>query len=92
MSKWRPSKNSCLYVIPDIHGAYSLLEKILKRILPLRKSGGVQDKIVFLGDFIDRHVDSHLVLDRLIELKKKYGDNVICLWVNHELKFLEGME
>ena len=91
MSKWRPSNLNCLYVIPDIHGAYSLLEKILKRILPLRKSDGGQDKIIFLGDYIDRHVDSHKVLDRIIELKEKYGDSVICLCGNHELMFLEGL-
>lgn len=91
MSKWRPSDLNCLYVIPDIHGAYDLLEKILKRILPLRKSDGGQDKIVFLGDYIDRHVDSHKVLDRIIELKKEYGDSVICICGNHELMFLEGL-
>lgn len=91
MSKWRPGNSSCLYVIPDIHGAYGLLEKILKRILPLRRTGGVQDKIIFLGDFIDRHVDSHKVLDKVIELKSKYDENVICLCGNHELMLLEGL-
>jgi serine/threonine protein phosphatase 1 len=88
MSKWRPRKEGNIYVIPDIHGAHSLLELILKRITPLRK----KDKIVFLGDYIDRHVDSHKVLDTLIELKAEYGDQVVCLMGNHELMFLEGFE
>jgi serine/threonine protein phosphatase 1 len=88
MSKWRPTKDGCLYVIPDIHGAYGLLELILKRILPLRK----KDKIVFLGDYIDRHIQSSKVVDRVIELKEKYNDRVICLMGNHELMLLEGLE
>lgn len=87
MSKWRPRKEGCLYVIPDIHGANSLLELILKRILPLRK----KDKIVFLGDYIDRGKDSHLVIDKLINLKKEYKEQVICLMGNHELMILEGL-
>ena len=90
MSKWRPSEE-CLYVIPDVHGAYSMLEMILKRILPLRTTGGVQDKIVFLGDYIDRHIDSPKLLDRIISLKKEYPDNVICLCGNHERMMLEAL-
>lgn len=91
MSKWRPRQRSCLYVIPDIHGQDDLLEKILRRILPLRKSDGVQDKIVFLGDYIDRGEGGHKVLDRLIELKEKYGNRVICLCGNHEIMLLESL-
>lgn len=92
MSKWRPRKLNCLYVIPDVHGAYDLLEKILKRILPLRNSDGGQDKIVFLGDYIDRGDDGHKVIDRLIELKKKYGNRVVCLCGNHEIMLLESLK
>lgn len=91
MSKWRPNNLNCLYVIPDIHGAHELLQKILKRILPLRKSDGGQDKIVFLGDYIDRHIDSHKVIDALIDLKKRYKNNIICLCGNHELMMLEAL-
>ena len=91
MSKWRPSKLNCLYVIPDVHGADDLLERVLKRILPLRKSDGGKDKIIFLGDYFDRGKDGHKVIDRLIALKKKYGDRVICLCGNHELMVLESL-
>jgi serine/threonine protein phosphatase 1 len=91
MSKWRPSDN-CIYVIPDIHGAVDLLEKCLVRILPLRNKNGKKDKIIFLGDYIDRHEDSCLVIDVLIELKKKYPDQVICLKGNHEHMLLMGLE
>jgi serine/threonine protein phosphatase 1 len=91
MSKWRPSKN-CIYVIPDIHGAVDLLEKFLVRILPLRNQGGKKDMLIFLGDYIDRHLDSPLVIQTLIDLKKEYPDQVICLKGNHEYMLLMGLE
>lgn len=91
MSRWRPSDN-CIYVIPDIHGAIDLLEKCLVRILPLRSNGGKKDIIVFLGDYIDRHQDSPLVIQTLIDLKNDYPDQVFCLKGNHEHMLLMGLE
>lgn len=91
MSKFRPSDKNCLFVIPDLHGAIDLLDQILARILPLRKSDGGKDRLIFLGDYIDRHTSSHLVIDRLIQLKEKYGEQVICLKGNHEEMFLKTM-
>lgn len=91
MSKWRPAPRDCIYVIPDIHGALGLLTKICDRILPLRKSDGGKDKLIFLGDYIDRHVNSHKVVDALIALEKKYGSQVVFLMGNHELMFLQAM-
>ena len=82
MSKWRPATTECLYTIADIHGEADLLNKILKRILPLRKSDGIHDKIVFLGDYVDRHKDGHKVLDALIKLK----------WFSNETKDQEYAE
>lgn len=84
MSKWRPSDLDCLYVIPDIHGNFNQLKLICNRILPLRKSDGIKDKLVFLGDYIDRGEDTPAVLDFLIDIKKKYKDQVIFLRGNHE--------
>lgn len=88
MSKWRPVDN-CLFVIPDIHGMARELELILNRILPLRDSGGHQDTLVFLGDYIDRRVDSHKVVDIVREVKQDFPDQVITLHGNHELMILE---
>lgn len=92
MSKWRPTERNCVYVIPDIHGRFQELELILKRILPLRKSDGGLDTLIFLGDYMDRRPDGHLVLDRLIQLKAKYLTQVICLRGNHEDMFLEAIK
>jgi serine/threonine protein phosphatase 1 len=84
LSKWRPAPLNCLYVIPDVHGMLRNLNLILKRILPLRKSDGGKDKLIFLGDYIDRNVESAKVVDRLIELKKRYKNQIIFLKGNHE--------
>lgn len=91
MSKWRPVPLNCLYVIPDVHGQLKQLKLILKRILPLRKSDGGKDRLVMLGDYIDRRPDSHLVIDLLIEAKKRYGDQLILLKGNHEEMIEDAM-
>jgi serine/threonine protein phosphatase 1 len=90
MSTWRPSKN-CTYVISDIHGMYDELQLIFSRILPLRKTGKSFDKIIFLGDYIDRSVKSHMVIDILMELKANQPDQVIFLKGNHEQIFLDAI-
>ena len=87
MSKWRPTKSGNIYVIPDIHGEVNMLNSIFNRILPLRK----KDKIILLGDYIDRHINSPEVLDALIVLKDKYQDQIILLLGNHEQMLLDGL-
>lgn len=82
VSKWRPSNQQCVYVFPDVHGNYHCLEILLNKILPLRKKHN--DKIVFLGDYIDRSIKSKQTLDLIINLKSLYPDNVITLKGNHE--------
>ena len=87
MSKWRPSKE-CIYVIPDIHGYYSSLQQVLNRILPLRDT----DQVIFLGDYIDRGPESHLVIQKLIELDKEYGEQIVPIMGNHEWLMLAGLD
>lgn len=92
MSKWRPSGGGveALYVISDIHGQLDLLQLICDRILPLRKSDGIKDKLIFTGDYLDRGPNSDKVLDFLIDLEKKYSDQIVFLMGNHELMLLEA--
>jgi serine/threonine protein phosphatase 1 len=91
-SKWRPSPLNCLYVIPDIHGQLDQLKCICKSILPLRKSDGGKDKLVLLGDYIDRGPKTPELIDFLIEAKKKYKDNLILLSGNHEQMLLDAIK
>lgn len=91
MSRWRPS-NNCLYVIPDIHGMYFGLQLILNRILPLRNSNGQKDILVFLGDYIDRKINSHMVIDLVMKTKQDFQDQVFCLLGNHELLIQDAIK
>ncbi len=79
---WRPNGKRNLFCIPDVHGAIDLLEILLERILPLNE----EDELVFLGDYIDRHPDSHKVIDRLIELSGE--KSIHFLKGNHEYLLL----
>jgi len=94
MSKWRPVPGAigAIYVIPDIHGCLEQLELICKRIIPLRRSDGGKDKLVFLGDYIDRGPDSYGVIEFLISLKKDYGDQIVFLRGNHEDMLLTALD
>jgi len=92
MSKWRPLNQDCIYVIGDVHGQLAQLQVIFSRILPLRKSDGINDRLVMLGDYVDRGVESHKVLDLLIEKKNKFKDKISLLRGNHESMFLEAIK
>jgi len=67
------------YVIGDIHGCLSELTCLLDN-LPLKPA----DRIVFLGDYIDRGPDSKGVVSHLINLAKTIGNEIVFLKGNHE--------
>ena len=90
MSKWRPSEKNCYYVIPDVHRNITLLKKILKQILPLRRSDGGKDHLIMLGDYIDRNIYSMDVIDLLIKLKEAYPNQFHPIMGNHEQMFLKS--
>lgn len=79
-----------IYIIGDIHGCAALLEKLMQKI-DWRPD---VDKLIFIGDYIDRGEDSAGVVDHVIGLLKQ-SKNVRCLLGNHEtnlLNFLDGRE
>jgi serine/threonine protein phosphatase 1 len=63
--------------IGDVHGCSAALAALLEAIGP-----GLDDTLVFLGDYIDRGPDSRGVLDRIIDLAGRC--NVVPLLGNHE--------
>lgn len=82
-----------LYAIGDIHGRLDLLNRLLSmieadaRAYPLKSR-----KIIFLGDYVDRGMDSRGVLARLIQPMPE-GMQALFLRGNHDdmlLQFLDG--
>lgn len=72
------------YVIGDIHGCANELRHLVDA-LPLLAG----DRVVFLGDYIDRGPDSHGVVAYLLELRSRLRDvEFVFLKGNHEDMFL----
>ena len=71
--------------IGDIHGCVAALRTLLDEIGPSE-----QDKIVTLGDYVDRGPDSRGVIERLLMLEEE------CLLVpligNHEVMMLDALD
>jgi len=64
--------------VGDTHGDLEASQKVIKEYL---KPG---NKIVFLGDYVDRGPKSKENLDFLLETKKKYPNQIYLLQGNHE--------
>jgi serine/threonine protein phosphatase 1 len=71
-----------LYAVGDIHGELGKLDRLLAR-LPLAPG----DRLVFLGDYVDRGPDSRGVVERLLELERRHP--CVFLLGNHESMFLD---
>ncbi|WGS65897.1 metallophosphoesterase family protein [Marinitoga aeolica] len=70
-----------IWAISDIHGMYEKLLKLIRKIPE-------NDKIIFLGDYIDRGPESKQVLDLLFKLKNR----AIFLKGNHEDMMIDYIE
>lgn len=73
------------YAIGDIHGMYDPLVELL-RILPIEEG----DRLIFLGDYIDRGPASKEVVNLLKNLKKAH--DMVLLMGNHEDMMLSCIE
>ncbi|WP_159473803.1 metallophosphoesterase family protein [Dyadobacter sp. 3J3] len=65
-------------VVGDIHGGYKALVQVLEKV-ELREN----DRLIFLGDYVDGWPESALVIEYLISLSKKY----FCIFIkgNHDV-------
>jgi serine/threonine protein phosphatase 1 len=68
-----------IFAIGDIHGCYTELMLLFKK-LPLDPKN---DKVIFMGDYLDRGPDSNKVVTQLIKWKKKHP-HWVFLYGNHE--------
>lgn len=75
------------YVIGDVHGRLALLDQLVRDV-PWDVE---RDKIVFVGDLIDRGRDARGVIERIMELKAK-NENIVVLKGNHEQMMLDCLD
>ena len=69
------------FVIGDVHGCCEKLNNLLGKIEPDLK----RDRLVMLGDYIDRGPDSCGVLHTIVKLQRDFGkEHVVLLRGNHE--------
>lgn len=73
-------------VISDIHGCYDELIAILTKVNYVPQ----EDKLIILGDMIDRGKKSKQVVEHILSLQKKH--NVIVIGGNHEDMFLQWLD
>ena len=73
-----------LAVVSDLHGDSESLSKILGEINYEQFLENPLNKLVFLGDYVDRGSDSIGVLHSICWLKHQHPDSVILMRGNHE--------
>ena len=74
------------WVIGDIHGCARTLRALFSQMNPEKT-----DEIYFVGDYIDRGLDSKGVIDYIWELEES-GYQLFCLKGNHEEYMLNAYE
>ena len=80
-----------VYAIGDIHGRRDCLDRLLLAIDDDEKSRpAMETTVVFLGDLVDRGVDSRGVIDRVMQVAK--ARRSILLMGNHEEILIRAWE
>jgi serine/threonine protein phosphatase 1 len=76
--------NEKIFVIGDIHGCLDMLQELIYKI----KWDPAHDRLIFIGDYIDRGENSKGVIDFILQLKEN-SSLIQCLIGNHEQMFLD---
>jgi len=79
--------NNRLFAVGDIHGCFDSLKELVKNKIQLQKD----DKLILLGDYIDRGDKSKEVVDLIIEMLEN-GYDVVTLMGNHEAMLIDAFE
>lgn len=74
-----------LIAVGDLHGCPGQLETLMREVAPR-----LGDRLVFLGDYIDRGPDSRGVIEYLIRLRERFSDTIF-LQGNHERLMLDAL-
>lgn len=78
-----------VYVVGDIHGRADLLHETHRKILADGGSCALEKQIIYLGDYIDRGMESRQVLDALLQTPFS-GWQSVFLKGNHEQMLLDS--
>ena len=78
---------SKIYAMSDIHGHYDEFIESLSKV----DLSDTDNRLILLGDYIDGGTQSFQVIAKIIELEKKFPDQVITLLGNHEEYFSEWL-
>jgi serine/threonine protein phosphatase 1 len=74
-------------VVGDIHGKLNLFNRLLER---MEYQPG-EDRLILIGDLVDRGEDSQGVVARSIELKREAPNRVVVIRGNHEAMMLAAL-
>ncbi|MCU0596728.1 MAG: metallophosphoesterase [Desulfobacterota bacterium] len=78
------------FIVGDVHGCLDMLKRLMEAI----GWSPDTDRLIFLGDFIDRGTQSRGVVEYVMEISNR-SERVECLMGNHErilLDFLDGKD
>lgn len=82
-----------VFAISDIHGSWNALDNALEYIFKELQFDLTKDKIIFLGDYIDRGPDSYRVLKTIFSLQRILGKGLVTvLKGNHDEMFLAWLK
>ena len=73
-----------IFIIGDVHGCLDMLKRLIDNI----EWNPPNDRLIFIGDYIDRGEDAKGVVDFVLKLKED-SPLVQCLIGNHEQMFLD---
>jgi len=73
-----------IFVVGDIHGCLEMLKRLIDKI----EWDPANDRLIFIGDYIDRGENSKGVIDYILKLKENTS-LIQCLIGNHEQMFLD---
>lgn len=74
-------------VVGDIHGKLNLFNRLLEKI----EYQAGEDRLILIGDLVDRGEDSRGVVARAIELQRKSPNTLIVIRGNHEAMMLAAL-
>ncbi|MFW6019675.1 MAG: metallophosphoesterase family protein [Bacteroidales bacterium] len=76
------------FVIGDIHGCNKTTKKLVEDVLRPAPA----DRLIFVGDYIDRGPGSKEVIDFILDIQQHESFEVIALRGNHEQMLLDAMK